>query len=102
MTIESTEAIIAATRRWVERAVIGLKLCPFAAAPHSRGLIHYALSDASSEEDLLAALEHELKELHAAAPATRETTLLIHPWVLREFLEFNAFLDRAERLIEAL
>ena len=28
--------------RWLERAVIGLNLCPFAKGVHAKGQIHYA------------------------------------------------------------
>jgi hypothetical protein len=102
MSEESTERIIADTRRWVERAVIGLNLCPFAPAPHRLGLVHYALSVARHEDELLGDLAAELKALYGSEPAERETTLLIHPWVLEDFLTFNDFLGRCEDLIEEL
>ena len=84
---------------WLERAVIGLNLCPFAKAVHVRGQIHYAVSRATTHE----ALRHDLvRELHALvelAADQRDTTLLVAPDCLPEFLEFNAFLALADRML---
>ena len=44
--------VIADTVRWLERAVIGLNLCPFAKAPHVKGRIHYAVSAATDVDRL--------------------------------------------------
>ncbi len=90
------------TVRWLERAVIGLNLCPFAKGPHIKGQIHHALSLARDPDALLADLRAELLALAASDPATRETTLLIVPHQLQDFLDFNDFLDEAEALLDAL
>lgn len=92
--------VILATREWLERAVIGLNLCPFAKAVHDRRQIRYAVSDARDEATLLADLRSELQILHAAPPQELDTTLLIHPDVLQDFADYNAFLTRAEAVIE--
>jgi hypothetical protein len=86
------------TRRWLERAVIGLNLCPFAKAVHVRGQIHYAVHLPGDDDALLLeALVAEAAAL-AALPATqRDTTLLIAPNTLADFLDFNDFTGRAER-----
>jgi hypothetical protein len=89
----SHEQAIAATRHWLERAVIGLNLCPFAKGVHSRGQVRYVVSDATDDESLLADLERELHALVAVAPDEIDTTLLIHPRVLNDFEDFVAFLD---------
>jgi len=98
----SPEFIAAETRAWVERAVIGLNLCPFAKAPQSKGLVRYAVCDARDADGLLAALAEELNRLAEAPPAAIETTLLIHPWVMNDFAEHNDFLEVAEAAIEHL
>jgi len=95
-------AIVAATRRWVERAVIGLNLCPFARAPFVRGRLHFRVSRARSTDELLADLREELCALQAADPGVRETTLLIHPHVLTDFFEYNEFLYTADAELLAL
>ena len=95
-------AIVAATRRWVERAVIGLNLCPFARAPFVRGRLHFRVSRARSTDELLADLREELCALQAADPGVRETTLLIHPHVLADFFEYNEFLYTADAELLAL
>ena len=96
------EACIAATREWLERAVIGLNLCPFAKAPHAKGQVRYVVSDATRAEDLLADLLGELQRLADADPGEIETTLLIHPHVLGDFLDYNDFLDIADAALQAL
>ena len=90
------------TRIWLERAVIGLNLCPFAKAVHAKRQIRYVVSAAGSEEALLADLMHELQLLAAADPGDIETTLLIHPRVLTDFLDYNDFLDLADAAVEEL
>lgn len=93
---------IPATRRWLERAVIGLNLCPFARAVHLKQQIRWVESPARDVEGLLADLVHELKFLAAADPEEVETTLLIHPQALNDFLDYNDFLDLADAAIEDL
>ena len=92
-TAPSPEACIAATREWLEKAVIGLNLCPFAKAVHVKNQIRYVVSSATTPEALQAELADELRWLAAADPQQTDTTLLIHPQVLQDFLDFNDFLD---------
>ena len=93
---------IAATRRWLERAVIGLNLCPFAKAVHAKGQVRFVLSDATTPEALLAQLGEELLLLRDADPEAIDTTLLVHPGVLGDFLDYNDFLDLADALVAEL
>lgn len=90
------DAVIAATRKWLERAVIGLNLCPFAKAVHVKGQIRYVVSAAQTEDVLLDDLERELKLLTEAAPEDIDTTLLITPGILNDFDDFTRFLDLVE------
>ena len=101
-TAAPADEAVAATREWLEKAVIGLNLCPFAEAVHAGNRIRYVLSDALTPEDLLADLVLELRTLVAANPAEVETTLLIHPHVLDDFLDYNDFLDIADAAVEDL
>jgi hypothetical protein len=94
--------VIAETRAWVDRAVIGLNLCPFAKAVQVKGQIRYAVTDATDTDALLEALREELRLLADADPAQVETTVLIHPGVLADFLDFNDFLEVADAALEAL
>jgi hypothetical protein len=98
----SAEAVFAATREWLEKAVIGLNLCPFARTPHVQGRIRYAISEAETPGELLADLLDELRTLAAADPGETETTLLIHPKVLHNFLDYNDFLDVADAAVAGL
>ena len=79
--------------------MIGLNLCPFAKAVHVKGLVHFAISAARDHAAVLEDLDSELDALVALGPESRETTLLVVPHCLHEFLEFNDFLGRAERLV---
>lgn len=102
MTVLSRDIAIADTVRWLERAVIGLNLCPFAKAPHIKGQIHYAVSEAEGLEGLRDELIEELKALAALPAEARETVLLIVPHMLRDFLDFNDFLDEADGVLQEL
>ncbi|HEV7783967.1 MAG TPA: DUF1415 domain-containing protein [Thermoanaerobaculia bacterium] len=93
---ETDEEILAATRLWLEKAVIGLELCPFAKAVYGKDQIRYVVSRTKSPAALLAELKAELQALAAADPAEIDTTLLIHPHVLEDFLEYNEFLGIAD------
>jgi hypothetical protein len=99
---ESHDAVIAATRHWLTAAVIGLNLCPFAKAVHVKEQIRYAVSDAVDMEGVLTDLDAELQTLVAADPNAIDTTLLILPRALGDFLDYNDCLFFAERLIKQL
>src|SRR6478672_5583512 len=81
------------TRRWLERAVIGLNLCPFAKAVYVKDQVRFVLSDATTESALLAQLGEELALLRDTDAAEIDTTLIVHPDVLRDFLDYNDFLE---------
>lgn len=93
---------IADTQAWVERAVIGLNLCPFAKSVHVKGQVHYAVSHATDVVTLLEALTFELNQLVALDNKERDTTLLIAPDCLQDFLDFNDFLTQADRALRKL
>lgn len=98
----NADTVIAQTRTWLEEAVIGLNLCPFAKAVHVKGQVRYVVSEAIDVEALQQALIEQLQDLAAADPAQVDTTLLIHPNVLQDFEDFNQFLGLAEEMVEAL
>ena len=89
-------------RRWLERAVIGLNLCPFAKAVHVKDQVRIVVSDASTERALLEQLGEELALLRDTPAESVDTTLLVHPQVLGDFLAYNEFLGDADALVEAL
>ena len=90
------DKIVAATRIWLEQAVIGLNLCPFASPVHLHNRIRYFVSAAQSPQQLLEELMAELHGLDMADPEQCETTLLIHPHVLADFADYNDFLGQAD------
>ena len=91
--------ILATTQRWLEVAVIGLNLCPFAKAVHVKQQIRYVVTEARSADALLSALRDELALLAGSDPQEVETTLLIHPQAMTDFLEYAAFLRDADRAL---
>ena len=99
------DTFVAATTRWVERAVIGLNLCPFAKAVHAKGQIRYVVCHGDTSEALLTELIRELRflaEVDPADPTNTDTTLLIHPNVFADFLDYNDFLEVADAAIAEL
>ncbi|WP_420475935.1 DUF1415 domain-containing protein [Noviherbaspirillum sp. ST9] len=94
--------VIAATRRWLEKAVIGLNLCPFAKSVYIKEQVRFFVSSADSTEALQADLAAELLKLKETDAAKVDTVLLIHPYVLTDFLDFNDFLDVVDATLETL
>ena len=90
------------TRRWLERAVIGLNLCPFAKAVHKKGQVRYVVSEATQPLQLHADLVRELELLRDTDPEVVDTILLIHPHVLDDFLDYNEFLEVADETVADL
>jgi uncharacterized protein len=90
------------TKTWLERAVIGLNLCPFAKAVHVKGQIRYVVSEANTVEALVENLLLELNHLADANADEVDTTLIIHPHVLNDFLDYNDFLEVADGAVEEL
>ncbi|MGE8317344.1 MAG: DUF1415 domain-containing protein [Comamonas sp.] len=99
---ELREIAIADTVAWLEKAVIGLNLCPFAKGVHAKQQIHYTVSEATDAEGVAHDLHRELEALAEANAELRDTTLLILPYALHDFLDFNDFLDLADSMIEEL
>ncbi len=100
--MQAAETIITDTRLWLEKAVIGLNLCPFAKAVYVKNQVRFQVSQARTEEALIEELARELETLAEASPERIDTTLLIHPHVLQDFADYNQFLDLADDLIESL
>ena len=94
--------IIAYTSAWVEQVVIGLNLCPFAKPVHTKGQIDYFLSHARDETTLAADLRLAMQRLIASTPDSMDTCLLIHPWVLSDFFDYNNFLKIADEILDEL
>lgn len=94
------EVVIARVRCWIQRTVIEFNLCPFARKPYTGEQVRYVVSEATDPETLLADLQQELEHLRDADPEAVETTVLIHPWVLQDFLDYNDFLDVIDALLE--
>ena len=93
------EEVLSATRLWLEKAVIGLNLCPFAKAVYVKNQVRLVVSHARHADDFLEELDREL-DLLVASPADEiDTTLLIHPSLFEDFLDFNDFLEVAEDVV---
>lgn len=90
---------VADTRRWLERAVIGLNLCPFAKAVLVKGQVHFAVSESADAQEILDDFGRELDALLALPARERDTTLLVIPQGMADFLDFNDLVARAERML---
>jgi hypothetical protein len=93
------DEVIAQTRNWVEKAVIGLNLCPFAKSVYVKNQVRIVVSEARHLDAFLEQLDSELDLLVATDPAEIDTTLLIHPELLPDFMEFNDFMQIAEEAV---
>jgi hypothetical protein len=92
--------VLEQTRQWLEKAVIGLNLCPFAKAVYVKNQVRLVVSQARHADDLLEELDREL-DLLVATPADQiDTTLLIHPTLFEDFLDFNDFVELAEGVVD--
>jgi hypothetical protein len=96
----SDEEVLKQTRHWLEKAVIGLNLCPFAKAVYVKNQVRLVVSHARHADDLLEELDRELDLLVATSPEELDTTLLIHPTLFDDFLDFNDFLEVAEGVVD--
>ncbi|MDP2787327.1 MAG: DUF1415 domain-containing protein [Pseudomonadota bacterium] len=96
----NNEDVLAAMRQWVEKAVIGLNLCPFAKSVYVKDQVRFVISEAKHLDAFLEDLDRELDLLAATDPAEIDTTLLIHPTLLPDFLDFNDFTIIAEAAVE--
>lgn len=88
--------IINYTKAWISDAVIGLNLCPFAKSVYIKNQIDYHVSTATNESLLLNDLILAMQKLNQTDAEDIDTTLVIHPWVLQDFLDYNDFLDQAD------
>ena len=93
------DEVLAATRLWLEKAVIGLNLCPFAKSVYVKNQVRFVVSDARHLDAFLEQLDEELDLLAAADPEQIDTTLLIHPTLFGDFLDFNEVVGVAEEAI---
>lgn len=96
------EVMVQDTLRWLERAVIGLNLCPFAKAVYVKGQVHCVVSSAADLEALRDDLLNELRNLVALAPSVRDTTVLVVQNLLQDFYDYNDFLNVADDCLLAL
>lgn len=96
----TNEQVLEQTRHWLEKAVIGLNLCPFAKAVYVKNQVRLVVSKARHADDLLEELDRELDLLVATPAPEIDTTLLIHPTLFGDFLDFNDFLEIAEGVVD--
>lgn len=94
------EQVLEKTRAWLEKAVIGLNLCPFAKAVYVKNQVRLVVSKARHADDLLEELDRELDLLVATPAEETDTTLLIHPTMFEDFLDFNDFLEVADGVVD--
>lgn len=93
------EQVLADTRHWLEKAVIGLNLCPFARAVYVKDQVRIVVSRARHLDAFLDELDTELDLLQATPPEQIDTTLLVHPTLFPDFLEFNDFLGVVDDVV---
>ena len=90
------------TQLWLTRAVVGLNLCPFAKAVMAKGQVRYVVTELTEPEQVLKLLQTEMQTLVDTDPDTLDTTLLIAPYLLPDFVDFNEFLFDCEAVLQAM
>ena len=93
------QQVIDAMRVWLEKAVIGLNLCPFARSVYVKNQVRMVVSDARHVDAFLETLDEELDLLARTDPEEVDTTLLIHPTLFPDFLDFNEIAGIAEEAV---
>jgi hypothetical protein len=96
---QSADQVLADMQRWLERAVIGLNLCPFAKAVHVKRQVRWRASDATDAAGVLQDLAEELQVIATSDPQLHDTTLLVVPHCLPDFLDFDEVVARGEKLL---
>lgn len=91
-----------ATARWIENTVVGKGLCPFARGPWQARQVRLVESSATTQQMLVNDLAREVLGLLAHDAGDTATTVLVHPNVLGEFEDYNAFLDVADEVLRRL
>ena len=99
MTTPDSATVTDHTRQWLEKAVIGLNLCPFAKAPHVKNLVRISVSQARHLDGFLEDLDRELQLLGNTPADELETTVLVHPTLFPDFDTFNQMLDIADAAV---
>jgi hypothetical protein len=99
LTPSQERTAIEDTQKWLLQAVVGLNLCPFAKAVVVKDMVRYRVCASAEPADLLAMLREELQHLAEADPEKLDTTLLIAPHALPDFLDFNDFLADCDELL---
>lgn len=99
LTPSQERTAIEDTQKWLLQAVVGLNLCPFAKAVVVKDMVRYRVCASTEPADLLAMLRQELQHLAEADPEQLDTTLLIAPNALPDFLDFNDFLAECDDVL---
>ncbi|CAH0539693.1 DUF1415 domain-containing protein [Vibrio marisflavi] len=100
MNQNSETLIIEQVEAWLENVVIGLNLCPFAAKPQRNGQIRIVVSQAKIEELLLEDILQEMHKLQSTTVSELETTLVVTPYMLNDFYEYNLFINWIDAMLE--
>jgi hypothetical protein len=94
------EQVLADMRRWIEEAVIGLNLCPFAKSVYVKNQVRIVVSHARHLDAFLDDLDSELEFLRDTPAERVDTTLLVHPTLFPDFFVFNDFLNVVDEVVD--
>jgi hypothetical protein len=98
----SEDPVIAITRRWIDKVVVGLGLCPFAEPSISSGRFRMTVCGTRDLQVLCKALIDELMFLQTDSGRKIDSVLLIHPHALNDFEQYNDFLDLCDQILADL
>ena len=95
----SDQQVLDDTRRWIEKAVIGLNLCPFARAVYVKNQVRIVVSRARHLDAFLDELDRDLALLQSTPAEEIDTTLLVHPTLFPDFEVFNDFMNVVDDVV---
>ena len=84
---------ITATQNWLQAFVIGMNFCPFAKVPFDQDRIQYLIEESNDWNQMVITIGTAMKNLAATSPKEVETTLIILPNALPDFMKYLDFVD---------
>ena len=96
--MQTVETVTHATQNWIEKIVIGLNFCPFAAKPFKEKTIHYRVEESSTLQTALQALVRECIRLEEDNNV--ETSFIIFPNNFLDFEDYLTLVSLSEQLLE--
>ncbi|MEM8525312.1 MAG: DUF1415 domain-containing protein [Bacteroidota bacterium] len=88
------------TQSWLQAFVIGMNFCPFAKVPFDQNRIQYLVEESTDLKEIVSTVGDAMHNLMATSETEIETSLIILPNVLPDFMEYLNFVDVLQDFLE--